>query len=431
VIGALAGVFAGSPTETPISGNPPMPIDGRIASDPQLATKGAWAWMTWTSPDGADRRSRLSLPLSSTVIRGDQVAVTGYVDGVTGDAIEASSLTVTQQGDAIERLRARARASIARAVRTHVPGSSGALAMGLLIGDDSALTFDEREELRGAGLSHLTAVSGWNVSFVTATIGSLVLAIGWRGWRSAGIQVVALAMFVWLVGGDPPVVRAAIMGVAAIVAARLGRPAHSFTVLVLAAATMVAASPEALTSLSFQLSLLATIGVILGARCTMNASRGVAALVTPIATTAIVGLATAPVVALQIGTFTPPMIPANLMAAPLAAPATILAVVVCLTSPIPAIAELIGWVAWTVCSVVLAIARVTSELRFGQMKFAPISAESTLALYAVGLLALTAALPEGRVAARNLGAWIQREPQPATAATLVFVGVLGVMLVVS
>jgi competence protein ComEC len=187
---------------------------------------------------------------------------------------------------------------------------------------------------------------------------------------------------------------------------------------------MVASSPAALTSLSFQLSLLATIGVVLGARCTAHLSHAMQVLLTPIATTAIVGLTTAPVVAMWFGTFTPAMIPANVLAAPLAAPATLLAVAVCVLAPVPMIADIAGWAAWLACSAVLAIARACSGTRYSQLTFAPIAAEGALTLYAVGLLGLAAFLPEGRVVGRALANWAVHEPRPATVAALTLVAML-------
>lgn len=429
IIGTLAGMVADRAESPPISEAIPLPIHGRAMNDPQFAADGFWLRLNWTSPDGVGRTSRLTLPADSVIERGDRIAVHGRIDGASGDTIAATTVRVTERAGRVDRWRSSARAAIAASVQRYVPGSAGSLALGLLVGDDSAMTARERDDLRAAGLSHLTAVSGWNVSFVTATVGSMLLAFGRRGWRSASIQIAALVAFVWLVGADPPVLRAGIMGIAAIVATRLGRPAHAFTVLLLTAAVMVALSPTALTSLSFQLSLLATIGVVLGARWTEALPTAAKAVATPIVTTIIVGLTTAPVIALWFGTLTPAMVPANLIAAPLAAPATIVAVGVCLTAPLPLLPEVLGWSAWVVCSAILTTARICASLPFGQLTFAPISSESALALYAAGIVLLAAGLPEGRIAAGKVSDWAQREPQPAAIALLTLAGVLGVAVV--
>jgi competence protein ComEC len=97
-----------------------------------------------------------------------------------------------------------------------------------------------------SGLSHIAAVSGWNVSVVVATTGALFRAFGARGWRWLIVQLILLAGYVWIVGLEPPIQRAAIMGAIALVALQLGRPAHILTLLTITAGIMAAWNPAIL-----------------------------------------------------------------------------------------------------------------------------------------------------------------------------------------
>jgi competence protein ComEC len=186
------------------------------------------------------------------------------------------------------------------------------------------------------------------------------------------------------------------------------------TVLLTAAAIMVIISPGALASLSFQLSLLATVGVLLAAQFTEPLSPRAQLVTQPLLTTVFAGLATAPVIAMHFGTFTPAMIPANLLAGPLAAPATMLGALVVAASPIPLLADMIGWCGSGVCGALLGIARFCATLPGGQFTFAPIGSAISVAIYAFAIVVVAAILPEGRAAGRQLYAWVASEPVPAT-----------------
>jgi competence protein ComEC len=288
------------------------------------------------------------------------------------------------------------------------------LTLGLLIGDDSALTVDERDDLRRAGLSHITAVSGWNVTLVASAVGVVLLHIGLRGWKWTILQLAALAGFVWIVGPDPPVARAALMAVAGLVAARLGRPAHSLTVLTCSAAMLLMVSPVSLTSLSFQLSVLSTGGLIVAGHICRGLTGWTSVLVTPVAVTGSIGLITAPLLAAKFGAVSLATIPANLVAAPLIPLATLGGVLVIVASPLAPAAAAVGWLGWLVSAGVLGIARVFSSLPGAYHEFTPLTSGEEAALYLVALLIVGAIVPEGRSLLREWTDWARREPIGAT-----------------
>jgi ComEC/Rec2-related protein len=72
-----------------------------------------------------------------------------------------------------------------------------------------------------------------------------------------------IALYTVLVGAEPPVVRTAIMGGLATLALIVGRQADGSTSLFLAASLMTAWQPLALWDISFQISFMAMLGLIL------------------------------------------------------------------------------------------------------------------------------------------------------------------------
>ena len=415
VLGCALGAGAGLRTMSSgdvalLSAAPSGPIVGKIRSDVQISPAGGFTRFTWRGDDGAKRESLLFVPPAPAVARGDRIEVYGDVDGAAGDVIFARRVRIINRAGWVELQRRSIRSYMSKVVQRHVPGTSGALTLGLLIGDDTALTSSEREDLRRAGLSHLTAVSGWNVTLVISTVGLLLLRLGLRGWVWTGLQLTALCAFVWIVGLEPPVTRAAIMAVAGLTAIRLGRPAHSVTVLVLSAAGMVAVSPPALSSLSFQLSVLATLGLVLAARLAHPLDGWKAIVLTPLIATGAIGLITAPLLAAEFGTLSLLTVPANILAAPLVPAATISGVAVVATSPIAPLASVAGWMAWSFGAILLWLARALSGIPYAFHQFMPLSDAVQAAIYACLLGVVASILPEGKLIVRNLSTWVRSEP---------------------
>lgn len=416
-LGCLLGTGAGLRQVPPESGllssKPVGPIVGDIRSDLAVSASGAMTRFDWIDDTGINRQSWLFLPPAPAIGRGDRVVVSGEIDGANGELVYAVSARIIDRAGWIELRRRSVRAYLTDVIHERVPGTPGALTLGLLIGDDTALTLDEREDLRHAGLSHLTAVSGWNVTLVTGAVGLLFLRMGLRGWGWSSLQLIALCGLVWIVGLDPPVTRAAIMAVAGLVAVRLGRPAHSVTVLVLSAALMAAVSPPALTSLSFQLSVVATLGLVLSARLTQEMEGWKAIVLTPLIATATIGMITAPLLAAEFGTLSLLTVPANILAAPLVPAATIAGVVVVIASPVALLATIAGWGAWLLSALLLWLARILSSVPYGFHEFAPLSDAAQATLYAAILLAVVLILPEGRLVSHRIAEWVRHEPAGA------------------
>jgi len=146
-------------------------------------------------------------------------------------------------------------------VQRSLPEPQASLLLGMMIGVKSSIPPDFYEALRVTGTIHVVVVSGYNI---TVLVSALAKVLGFLSLKIRFfLTTLAIIFYVLLVGGDPPVVRAAIMGVIALLATVLGRQKDALRALFLTAAVMLIIKPRWLGELSFQLSFLATLGLII------------------------------------------------------------------------------------------------------------------------------------------------------------------------
>lgn len=137
-----------------------------------------------------------------------------------------------------------------------------ALAAGLVVGEKSALGKDLLEDFRIVGLIHIVVLSGFNITIVGVAL-RRVLSFLPRFW---GIVIggVGIMLFGVLVGGGATVVRSCFMAGMALVADLIRRDYSVERALAFAALIMLIQNPLILLNdPSFQLSFLATLGLIL------------------------------------------------------------------------------------------------------------------------------------------------------------------------
>ncbi len=120
---------------------------------------------------------------------------------------------------------------------------------------------DFYEALRRTGTLHVVALSGMNITILVALIGKLTLF--WGRKKSILITLLSIFVFISFVGPSASVVRAGIMGSLTLIAVYFGRRDWSLLSLVLAAGIMLIFFANWLTDVGFQLSFLATLGIIL------------------------------------------------------------------------------------------------------------------------------------------------------------------------
>jgi competence protein ComEC len=222
----------------------------------------------------------------------------------------------------LKALAARLRDGLGRS-SAPLDADSGALLRGLTVGDTRDLDAVTVESLRRSGLSHLVAVSGSNVAIVLAAAAAAGAKLGRRLRLAASLA--ALVVFVVVVGPEPSVLRAAVMGALGLFALLHGRRAEPLHALPLALILVLALRPAMLFSVGLHLSAAATAGIVLWARPIADRMHG---LWRPVATIAAATLAAqagvAPILAAVFGEFSVVAPIANVLAVPVVPPATIL-----------------------------------------------------------------------------------------------------------
>ena len=197
---------------------------------------------------------------------------------------------------------------------------------GMVLGDTSLQTPEFTTAMRRAGLTHLTAVSGANFAIVS----SFVLWLMQYPIKRIRIRLLVTAMiliaFVGLVRPSPSVLRAAAMAAVVIFSKSNNQRSDSLPSLGFAIAIVVIADPWQSRDPGFALSVLATAGLLLIAP-RIKAPR---LLSEPIAAS----LLCAPVIVSLSGYLSLTSIFANILAAPLVAPITILGFISALAPPI-------------------------------------------------------------------------------------------------
>jgi competence protein ComEC len=223
-----------------------------------------------------------------------------------------------------------------------MPAREAALARGFVLGEDEGIDAATEEDFRRAGLSHLLAVSGENVTLLallaTPLLGLLGIPLRERLLWLLGL----IAVYVPIAGAGPSVQRAAVMGAAGLVATLAGRRTSRLYALALAAAVTLAVAPGVVADVGWQLSFAAVLGILLVAAplrrmflSRFGRGRWRRALAEGIAVTVAATVATAPLIAFHFETLSTTTLLANVLALPAVAPAMWLGMVSAAAAQVP------------------------------------------------------------------------------------------------
>lgn len=159
----------------------------------------------------------------------------------------------------ILKLRSLLEASIFK----RIPQPEGALASGLLFGGSGGLSKEIQDDFSRTGMTHIVAVSGYNVTIIAEYLIMLGISIGL--WRKKAIWFAAagVCIFIIMIGLPSSAVRAGVMSGMLMWAMKNGRLADSKNAIIFAAAVMLILNPLLLRwDIGFQLSFFATLGIV-------------------------------------------------------------------------------------------------------------------------------------------------------------------------
>ena len=155
-------------------------------------------------------------------------------------------------------LKARGSALLDRVL----PEPAAALANGMLLGIESGIPEDVDEAFKATGTTHVIVISGSNIALLSGVImAGLSRVLGKR--RAAFPAIAGIILYVLLVGADAAALRAGLMGSLFILAIYFGRRSTAYVSLCASALFMTLLNPLTLWDIGFQLSFMATLGLIL------------------------------------------------------------------------------------------------------------------------------------------------------------------------
>lgn len=162
----------------------------------------------------------------------------------------------------IETILSKWRSAMSSRIDRLISGDEGALLAGILYGE-RGLSAEENTAFRMAGMTHLIAVSGSNISIVIGLFVPILLALGHHRKTAIWFSGLGVLLFALFVGAGASVLRAALMGWIAILARAFGRRADAHHLLLLVGTMMIVFDPWALGyDAGFALSFLATWGLL-------------------------------------------------------------------------------------------------------------------------------------------------------------------------
>jgi competence protein ComEC len=174
--------------------------------------------------------------------------------------LDARSLVIVNRpddpGSRLEHLRRDAGDTLTRVL----PEPEAGLAAGILIGLRDRVDRDVASAFTTAGVSHVVAISGWNIAIVAAAIAAVAGRLGRR--RRTIVTAIAIVAYIAFAGASPSVLRAGAMACVVLFARESGRAGRAAAALCWAAALLLLTDPRLIGDAGFQLSSLATAGLI-------------------------------------------------------------------------------------------------------------------------------------------------------------------------
>jgi competence protein ComEC len=425
---------------------------------------------TLTTPPGAEETFRVAatLPRYPAVIPGDRVVVEGSIRprpdspygtylrriGAAG-TLTSRTLVVEPAREDLARRLEELRQGAGEALAQVLPEPEAGLAAGILVGLRDHVDRDLASAFTTAGVSHVVAISGWNIAIVAAAIAAMTGRLGRR--RRSVVTIVAIVAYVAFAGASASVVRAAAMAGVVLLARESGRAGRAAAALGWAATLLLVSDPGLIGDAGFQLSSVATAGLIAWATPLTGwiEATGRGRLPSWLAESLGVSLAaqaaTTPLILVSFGRLAVLSPVVNLVVVPLVAPA-MAAGAVALAAGAVVLAgapSILGAVAaapgWVILRILVSVVQVAASLPFASVTLAPpldivAAAVATAALVAIAWRRRAGRLTE-RVAGQTPGQDSRRHrtttsrtrgrsttaaiPRPALVALVVAVSVAG------
>ncbi|WP_170381035.1 ComEC/Rec2 family competence protein [Ruegeria atlantica] len=355
----LAGARAHSVAEPVLSWRYYGPIEGRVVALDRSASDALRVTLDRVRigdvpEDRRPHRVRLSLHGgSAALMAGQRIMTTGHLSSPQGPVepggfdfrrhawfqrlgavgyTRAPVMTVAPAESAQEGVRITAwRMEISEQVRSILPGEIGGFAAAVTTGDRSGMGQDTLKSLRASNLAHLLAISGLHMGLLTgfvflvcrlglSAIPAVALRVPVRKLAAVGALISAVT-YLMLSGGNVATERAFVMASVMLGAILIDRRAISLRAVAVAALIVLVLRPETLPSPGFQMSFAATTALVavfgwLRDLGQLPGPKWLRPVVGLLLSSAIAGLATAPIGAAHFNTMSYYGLLANMLSVP-------------------------------------------------------------------------------------------------------------------
>ena len=283
------------------------------------------------------------------------------------------------------------------------PEPAASLLAGILLGDDSGMPRDLTDAFSATNTAHIIAISGFNVAILVGIFSAFARRVFGERRLATLVVILGLSVYTLLVGASPSVVRAAIMGGLSVLARHLHRQNDALNGLAFAALLMTAQNPFVVFDLSFQLSFLATLGLVQYVQPLtlwfenslariMPADRAkqiVAVLGDSFIVTLAAQITTTPLIVFAFHRLSIIGLLANLLALP-AQPAVMIwgGLATLIAMVVQPVGQVIAWIAWAFLEWTIIVVQAMAALPFASLDVGRVDA-MLLALYYITLFAFT------------------------------------------
>lgn len=256
-----------------------------LTSEPELEYGNCYYTARATQIDGKDVDLKIRLTFSSHPEASEYDEISGnfmfYIPGSSNDDFIASYKAngiyiaayperdeytvnnIPENEKPIGKKIIDVRKAIRNSIYRVLPDERGALAVALIIGDKSGIPADILSDFRNSGISHLICVSGFHLSLWSMFVLEILRKLRISGRISSVICMLAVIGFMAVSGFTYSVIRSGIMMLIFLLSSMVLRKVDSLNSLGFALTAMTVADPFSMGSISLQLSVLSTLGIIL------------------------------------------------------------------------------------------------------------------------------------------------------------------------
>ena len=252
-----------------------------------------------------------------------------------------------------------------------LPEPHAGLLAGIVFGAKSSISTELYDALIVTGTLHIAALSGMNITILTKLFFSTFILVLPR-WVSSILTIGVIVVFVLFVGPSPSVVRAAIMGSITLVAPLTGRISTALITWGVTIASMLLFDITLVGNISFQLSALAALGMILFSKSspsvTTEGNKFVAWVKEELATTLSAQVFTIPLILFTFGRISLISPITNLLIGWTIPVITVLGLCISLLGWIwLPLGQLLAWVTWVFLEWLIHVVLITSTVPFASI----------------------------------------------------------------